>query len=134
VKSQRKAITGKPYVPTEDVEQTKLIRWADHHWFGKHLFAIPNGGLRNKIVAAKLKAQGVRAGVSDLMLAIPSKDSHGLFIEMKRTQGSSTSESQKNFIKDRIYYGYEAHIAKGSKEAEAIILEYIERCERVRSD
>ena len=34
-------------------------------------FAIANGGLRNIIVAKKLKAEGVKAGVADLFLMIP---------------------------------------------------------------
>lgn len=48
-------------------EQKKLFRWAD---FMKTeypeldmMFHIPNGGSRNKLEAANLKKQGVRAGV-----------------------------------------------------------------------
>lgn len=35
------------------------------------VFAIPNGGSRNKAEAAKLKAEGVSAGVPDLFIPIP---------------------------------------------------------------
>ena len=32
-----------------------------------NLFAVPNGGKRNKIIAGKMKAEGALAGVSDLI-------------------------------------------------------------------
>lgn len=60
------------------------------------LFAIPNGGWRNKIEAANLKRQGVRAGVADLILLFP-KGGHGsLCIEMKYKKGRQ-QESQKDW-------------------------------------
>ncbi|MGL5958284.1 MAG: VRR-NUC domain-containing protein, partial [Phocaeicola sp.] len=39
----------------------------------KLLFAVPNGGSRNKIEAANLKRQGATAGVSDVICLIPKK-------------------------------------------------------------
>lgn len=117
-----------PFVPIvlrEEKEQEFLVRWANYHWFGRHLFAIPNGGLRDKRTAARLKVQGVKPGVSDLMLAIPSKGKHGLFIEMKRTKGGKLSIEQDAFLKDRESHGYEAKVAKGWKEASEIILGYL---------
>lgn len=61
------------------------------------LFAIPNGGERNKIVASRMKAEGVRSGVPDVMLPVPAPSIHdpdygginrvwynGLVIEIKR--------------------------------------------------
>ena len=117
--------TKHPPCPKEDVEQTLLVRWASHHWLGEHLFAIPNGGLRNKRVATLLKAQGVKPGVSDLMLAVPSQDKHGLFVEMKRTKGSKISKEQQKFIDARLLYGYEAKVAYGWKHAVEIITEYL---------
>ena len=47
------------------------------------LFAIPNGGARDKVTGGKLKAEGVRAGVPDLFLAVPSGMFAGLFLELK---------------------------------------------------
>ena len=47
------------------------------------LLAIPNGGARHIAVARKLKAEGVRAGVSDYLLAVPRGVYHGLFLELK---------------------------------------------------
>ena len=47
-------------------------------------FAIPNGGLRNKVQAARLKAEGVKAGVADTFLPYPCGQYHGLWIEFKK--------------------------------------------------
>ena len=47
------------------------------------MFAIPNGGKRDKITASKLKAEGVKPGVPDIFLPVSSGDCCGLFIEMK---------------------------------------------------
>lgn len=47
------------------------------------LFAVPNGGSRNKIEAVNLKRQGVRAGVADLILLFPRQGHGALLIEMK---------------------------------------------------
>lgn len=47
------------------------------------LFAVPNGGFRNKATAGKMKAEGVTAGVSDLILLVPNKLFHGLCLETK---------------------------------------------------
>ena len=54
------------------------------------LFAIPNGGLRNKVVAKKLKAEGVKAGVLDVCLPVPRGRYHGLYIEMKHGRNKPT--------------------------------------------
>lgn len=68
-------------------------------------FAIPNGSLRNIIVAKKLKAEGVKAGVADLFLMIPNKIFHGLFIEVKTPVGRQ-QPSQKDFEKIAFDSGY----------------------------
>ena len=49
-------------------------------WF----HAIPNGGERNKITAANLKAEGVRSGIGDTFLPVPCGRFHGCYIEMKK--------------------------------------------------
>lgn len=47
------------------------------------LFAVPNGGSRNKAEAARLKAEGVLAGVADLILLKPNRTYGALLIELK---------------------------------------------------
>ena len=58
------------------------------------LFAVPNGGWRDAVTGAKLKAEGVVPGVSDLILLKSNRHYGALLIEMKRKDGRQ-SESQK---------------------------------------
>lgn len=62
----------------------------------KLLFAVPNGGSRNKIEAANLKRQGVRRGVADVILLIPKKGYASLCLEFK-TKAGIQSDEQKEF-------------------------------------
>ena len=64
----------------------------------KLLFAVPNGGSRNKIEAANLKRQGVKSGVADVILLLPKKGYASLLLEFKTGRGK-LSEEQKEFRK-----------------------------------
>jgi hypothetical protein len=59
----------------------------------------------------------VVAGVPDLFLAIPNKDYHGLFIEMKRETKSKVSDNQKEVIALLKSQGYAVEICYGFQEA-----------------
>ena len=48
-------------------------------------FHVPNGEHRNPVVGAKLKAMGVRAGVSDFVFVLPG--GRAAFLEIKRGNG-----------------------------------------------
>lgn len=60
------------------------------------LFAVPNGGRRDEKTAAKLKAEGVVAGVADLILLKSNRDYGALLIEMKTLKGRQR-DSQKQW-------------------------------------
>ncbi len=62
----------------------------------KLLFAVPNGGSRNKIEAANMKRQGVKRGVADVILLVPKKGFASLLLEFKTGKGKQ-SEEQKEF-------------------------------------
>ena len=53
----------------------------------KWLHAIPNGGLRDKITSGKLKAEGVKPGVSDLFLPVKRGCFSGLYRSEERRVG-----------------------------------------------
>lgn len=111
---------------SEHQEQKTLITWfrLQYPLYARCLFAIPNGGMRNKVIAVKLKAEGVTAGVSDLFLMIPRGGKHGLFIEMKALDGKPT-EAQKEFIALANLMNYQAVICKGFDEAKKVVANYI---------
>lgn len=80
--------------------QCSCVRWFNlqHPQLRGRLFAVPNGGSRSKSEAARLKAEGVVAGVADLILLKPNRHSHALLIEMKTgDSGSRQSARQREW-------------------------------------
>lgn len=61
-----------------------------------NLFSVPNGGRRDKVTGAKLKAEGALAGVSDLIFLKSNRLYGALLIEMKTPKGRQ-QESQKEW-------------------------------------
>ena len=85
----------------------------------------PNGGRRNKITGARLKAEGVVAGVPDVFLASPRQGVHGLYIEMKRQRGGTVQATQKELITALRQAGYRVEVCKGWWEAREVIENYL---------
>lgn len=114
---------------TERAEQVALFAWAaltaSQYPELRLLFAIPNGGLRNKIVAANLKAEGVRAGVPDMFLPVARGRWHGLFIELKRRTKNHVSSEQLKMIVQLQAQGYGAAVCIGWEVARDCILAYL---------
>ena len=107
------------------------IQQACVKWFGlQHrdleglLFAVPNGGRRGKVEAGIMKAEGVYAGVADLLLLVPSGDFHGLAIEMKKPSGRQ-SESQKEWEKKVAAQGYAYVVCRGVDEFIDLVGNYL---------
>lgn len=90
-----------------------------------NIFAIPNGGYRNKVEARNLKMQGVKAGVLDLFLSYPSKKYHGLYIEMKYGKNKLTN-NQKEWIFRLEQADYKCSVCYSSQEAIQEIKNYLE--------
>ena len=117
---------------TEHGHQTALFIWAaqnfDKYPQLRYMFAIPNGGQRHAAVAGKLKAEGVKAGVPDIFLAVPIRKGEyhqcGLFIELKIGRNTATEE-QKQWLKMLNQSNYTAIVCHGWEQARDIILEYL---------
>ena len=83
--------------------QVACVEWFRYQYprLNKRLFAVPNGGYRDRRTAAKLKDEGVISGVSDLILLKPNDHFHALLIEMKVTEKySRQSSEQKEWQKE----------------------------------
>lgn len=85
-------------------------------------FAIPNGGHRHIKVAAKLKAEGVMAGVWDVFVAVPSAKYGGLFIELKNGRNKLTKKQQ--IFQQRLSGDYAFGVAYSVDEFIGIIRDY----------
>lgn len=114
---------------SEHNEQVALFEWAalmakNTYPALEWLFAIPNGGHRHKAVASKMKAEGVKSGVLDVMLPYPAGLYCGLFIEMK-WNGNKPTDNQKTWIKYLNTVGYLAVVCNGCDEAIEAIERYL---------
>lgn len=89
--------------------QQNCVKWFRLRFpeYRRNLFAVPNGGARRPIEGAIMKMEGTLAGVSDLILLVPSGYFHGLCIEMKTAKGRQ-QDTQKAFQEavEAVGYGY----------------------------
>lgn len=108
--------------PKEHIEQVTFVNWFRLNYPDTLIFAIPNGGLRDKVVAQKLKAEGVVKGVPDL--CIPSLH---CYIEMKRASGGRQSAEQKQVAEYLEGCGYTVLLCKGHDDAINQVKELIRR-------
>ena len=127
---QRRRITvEKEYLPKEAQEQAWLFGWCRYASVKYPeldlLHHIANGGSRNKIEAAHLKAQGVKAGVPDLFLPVARRGYHGLYIELKRRKHGTLSLDQKQWIEALRKQGYRVEVCKGFPAAADVLEEYL---------
>lgn len=102
----------------EAFEQRTVISYCDMRKYT--VFHIPNGGSRNKLEAANLKRQGVRAGVPDLFFPVSRWGYHGMFIELKAGK-NKTTEKQNEWIDLLRSNGYYVRVCYGFDEARAVI-------------
>jgi hypothetical protein len=119
----------------EDDHAMALMRWVRLHERKvpelSLLFHIPNGGRRNVREAARLKAMGVKAGVSDYFLPVRQwdKDAHffaGLWIELKAGKNRPTP-AQFDWQRKMFAQSYAVHICVGWLEAAGCIAHYLAR-------
>ncbi len=78
--------------------QQACKRWFDLRYpsINRLLFAVPNGGYRWLSTARRMKAEGVVAGVADMILLVKNCNYGALCIEFKTKTGTQSS-AQKEF-------------------------------------
>lgn len=124
-----KAMEIKHRRPPSDEEhriQTACVQWfrLQFKQLRMNLFAVPNGSKRDVIIGAKLKEEGVLAGVSDLILLYPSGEYSALCIEMKTPKGKQ-SQSQQLWQQHIEAYGYKYVICRSLSEFMEAINNYL---------
>jgi len=103
--------------------QVQCIKAAVYDPRLKWLHAIPNGGQRHIAVAMKLKAEGVKRGIADLFLPVPSFGKHGLYLETKTPDGTQSKE-QKEFEAFVVSQGYAYAVIRSLQEFITVINAY----------
>lgn len=112
----------------EHLHQVALFEWAEvahTRWPSLGLlYAIPNGGHRNKATAGRLKAEGVKAGVPDICLPVARCRCNALYIELK-APGGRLSKAQEAWFDELTEAGNCVMLAIGWEEARDVILDYL---------
>ena len=80
---------------------------------------MPNGGYRARSEAMKMKATGLVAGVSDLIIVQPDRV---IFLELKDTNGRQSNE-QKSFQEKVTALGFEYWLIRSLEEFKAKLAE-----------
>ncbi len=114
----------------EGEEQAQLIERfrAQYPDVGTLLIHIPNGGARkNAFEGWRLKNQGVRAGVSDLLLPVARGGFFGLWIEFKAAppNNAAVSDKQEEWVEAMLAQGYSAHFCLGVDAAMRVLRAYL---------
>jgi len=116
---------------TESSEQITLFQWAVYNAKTMPELAllhhVPNGGLRTKATAGRMRSEGVKAGVPDICLPVPRGAYHGLYIELKRVGGAGPTKHQQKWIDALARQGYKASVCFGWESAAREIQAYIKQ-------
>jgi hypothetical protein len=113
---------SKSLVPYEADEQRTYFEWVEiqkqRDWRYSNIFHVPNGAHLAKGAQSYrfLKSIGTQKGVPDVCIAIPSGESHGLFIEFKRA-GSPLRAEQQIWIRNLRSAGYLAFACRTAQMA-----------------
>lgn len=117
--------------PSESAEQRNLFIWADLQKYAhpelQLMYHVPNEGKRTWKNGARLKSEGLRPGVPDIVLPVAKGRYHGLYIELKRRvkSASRVSDAQKWWITELGVQGYFAKVCYGDEDARAVIVCYL---------
>ena len=93
--------------------QTGCVTWyrLQYSKLAKALYSIPNGGERTDAQRRYLVEEGLVAGATDLVLAVPNRYNAGLYIEMKTPTGVVRKE-QKEFLTLMKSLGYAVEVVR----------------------
>lgn len=106
-------------------EQVAFVEWLSWQYPNVPWYAVPNGGSRHKIEAARLKAAGVRAGIPDTVFPVPMGPYHSLYIELKRIKGSRIDALQIEIMRLLTALGHKCVVAYGANEAIEAVEKYM---------
>lgn len=106
--------------------QSACIKWyrLEYPKMRHNLFAVPNGGRRDGITGAKLKEEGVLAGVADLIFLKSNRYYGALLIEMKTKKGSQ-QDSQFEWERKITQDGYKYVICRSLDDFIKEITDYL---------
>lgn len=112
-----------PPLATEHALQCALLEYLDFaaRW-DVYYFAIPNAGKRTPFAGAKMRAEGLRAGVSDLVFMLPG--GRCCWLELKRSPKQKQSIEQSYFQEICRVLDHPHAVAHSFDEAVTILREW----------
>lgn len=115
--------------PPESWEQEMVFAWIFAHEIHEPRLKLAYGtlnGVRLSVgLRVKMKNQGNRKGVPDIVLPAIGHKYNGLYIELKRVKGGKVSKDQKEYMELLRDQGYDAVVCKGHREAIDKIINYL---------
>jgi hypothetical protein len=110
----------------ESILQKNCVFWfrAQYPRVARLLFSVPNGGYRRRVEAMIMKAEGQTAGVSDLILLIPTESYSSLCIEFKVDTGKQT-DLQRSWQELAEQHGNKYVICRSFDEFRSAIQNYL---------
>ena len=107
--------------PDEHDEQVAFCEYLD--FVHVTYFAVPNGSNKSMTARKKFKAEGLKAGVPDMVLLF--EGGKAVFIEMKRKKGGTVSKDQKLWLERLRVLGFDAYVCRGCAEAIEVAKKYL---------
>lgn len=120
-KTSKKVIISEHMIQSACFDWVRAMEQTDERY--KMIYAVPNGGHRFISVARKLKREGVKAGVWDVMVDVPMRGFHGMRLEFKSEKGKLTSEQIEMGHRYK-RYGYVTSIIRNFAQFRSIVEAY----------
>ena len=105
--------------------QCQFVRWFRYKHPHLPFYAVPNGGLRPKTTARKLKAEGQTAGVPDIHIPVGRNGFLSLYIEWKNGKQGRLSDSQKHMIALLELHKNKVAVCRTLEEGIKVVEEYL---------
>ena len=109
--------------------QIRCVKWfrMQYPQYGRLLFSVPNG-VKLKLTQARIaKAEGMVAGVADLLLLVSDNIHHGLCIELKNGQKGRQSDNQREWQEAVEREGYKYVICRTEIDFRTEIYRYLKK-------
>ena len=112
-------------VPLETEEQRNFVAHLER--IGVLFYAVPNEGKRSRWAAQKMKAEGMKPGVPDIVICHARGGYHGLYIELKRRNSTASAlrPNQREWKENLEAQGYRVEVCKGAMHAADVVADYI---------
>jgi hypothetical protein len=112
--------------------QRSVVTWfrLQYRSLAPLFFAVPNGQRRSRYEQREKKAEGMVAGVADMLLLVARQGYHGLCIEFKHDKTATAARTyqtpeQKAWQEAVEAQGYRYKVVRSFDEGKRIIEEYV---------